>query len=120
MATIPITSIIAALAMLAAPAWGRTWTVTQGQPFDAAWVRASDQAVTLRRTDGVVVTLPLKELSPADQDYVAMQLAVNDSAKLDYRQLNKVLGVALFAGDNLWGDNAALTAERVRLADREF
>lgn len=49
----------------------RVWADKTGQfKVEATLVEFKDGQVSLRRTDGTVVTLPLERLSKADQDYV--------------------------------------------------
>ena len=63
--------LLAALCLLSAPAWARTWTDTQGRTLEAELVSATVTEVTLKLdSNQKVVTLPLVRLSAADLDYL--------------------------------------------------
>jgi hypothetical protein len=58
----------------AATASLRTWTDTSGKfRMEAAFVSVKDGQVTLEKTDGTRIRLPLDKLSPADQQFIAEQ-----------------------------------------------
>lgn len=76
-----IAGLLAAV-LLAGPAVAevRTWTDSSGKhTTEAELVSVDDDAVKLRRTDGTLVTVPLKKLSEADQKFVAEHLAASRS-----------------------------------------
>ena len=58
---------------LLSPAEGRTWTNTQGKTLEAEFVKLDGQKAVLTRAGGQTVTIPLNQLSKADQDFIAGQ-----------------------------------------------
>lgn len=58
---------------LLSPAEGRTWTNTQGKTLEAEFVKLDGQKAVLPRAGGQTVTIPLNQLSKADQDFIAGQ-----------------------------------------------
>jgi hypothetical protein len=64
-------SLVAALSLLSASAWARTWTDTQGRTIEAELVSSTSADVTLRLdSNQKVVTLLLTRLSAADLEYL--------------------------------------------------
>jgi hypothetical protein len=51
----------------------RTWTAQDGRTLQAEFISATKEVVTVRRTDGVTVTILLKLLSPDDVAWVSRQ-----------------------------------------------
>jgi len=52
-------------------AWGRTWTDSTGKhKIEAEFVELTSEGVKLKKADGKTVVIPLKKLSPADQQHV--------------------------------------------------
>ena len=112
--------LLGCLALIGAPLAARTWTDTQGRTVEAEFLRAADGNVTIRREDGMVFTLSLEQLSPADREFVAQKGAPDAKpavpAKPGYEDLNRLLGVPLFADDVLWDDTPADLAKRLGLS----
>ncbi|AHF89399.1 hypothetical protein OPIT5_03075 [Opitutaceae bacterium TAV5] len=115
---------LAALALTA-----RTWTDTQGRTVEAGFVSATETTVTIRRDDGQLFRLELERLSWPDRDWVAAQAAPKPAWAKDpgegmpgrtidpVREINPLLGLELFADDNLWDDEPGAVAARLRLPE---
>ncbi len=112
--------LLGCLALLGSPLAARIWTDTQGRTVEAEFLRVADGNVTIRRTDGAVFTLSLEQLSIADREFVAQKVAPVAGSALaapaDFEDLNRLLGVPLFAGDLLWDDPPAEVAKRLGLS----
>lgn len=67
-------TLLAALCLLSAPAWARTWTDTQGRTLEAELVSATDLEVTLKLdVTQKEVILPLARLSAGDLEFLKAQ-----------------------------------------------
>jgi hypothetical protein len=82
--------LCAAVCLLSAPVWARTWTDTQGRTLEAELVSATSSEVTLQLdSNKKVVTLPLTKLSAADLAFLKStgdtpaKKAAPESAKAD-------------------------------------
>lgn len=69
----------------------RTWTnATTGETVEGAFVSSADSAVNIETADGTVATIPLADLSNADQAYAVRRIAaiaaLNSSAALDGKE----------------------------------
>ena len=69
-----------------APAQGddavlRTWTSADGRTLEASFVSATDTAVTVRRSDGRRLDLPLAQISEKDQAWVKQYFADQERVK---------------------------------------
>jgi uncharacterized protein (TIGR03067 family) len=63
---------VAAMAFLMTQATARTWTSSDGKyKVEAELVAHDDRAVTLKKTDGTTISVPLARLSQADRDHLA-------------------------------------------------
>ena len=63
--------LLAALSLVAVPAWARTWTDTEGRSLEASLVKASDTEVTLQLdSTKKLVTFPLTRLCTADREFL--------------------------------------------------
>lgn len=60
---------------LAADSAVRTWTAADGRTLEGSFVSSTEEAVTIRRSDGRRFDLPLAGLSEKDQDWVMQHLA---------------------------------------------
>ena len=70
----PIIILAAAAAILAAPAWARTWTDKQGRQIEATLVDSNDTEVTLQLDkDNRIVRLPLSRLSAEDLKFLGKE-----------------------------------------------
>ena len=55
----------------ASPGWAREWKDNTGKfSVEAELVKAQEDSVLLKRTDGVVIKVPLRRLSRADLRYL--------------------------------------------------
>ena len=59
----------------------RTWTSSTGQSFEGALITASEDTVSVRRSDGKTFDVPLTKLSEADQTYVRQHLTDQSRAE---------------------------------------
>jgi hypothetical protein len=92
---------IAPVFLLAAAAFGRTWTDHQGRQVGAELVKVNVDTVTLRRSaDGKLFNLPLELFSDADQAYVAQSLR---PAAIDEAEIMQQIGLAEPCGQGCGG-----------------
>jgi len=67
--------LLLVLILFPALAWGRTWTSREGKQIDGDFVDATEEAVTVKRSDGRQVSIKLEMLSDDDQRFVRGVLA---------------------------------------------
>lgn len=67
--------LVVALCLLPSMALARTWTNREGKEIVADFVDATDEKVTLKKSDGKVVTFKLELLSEDDQNFIRGILA---------------------------------------------
>lgn len=69
-----LTTLAAAVALLSAPAWARTWTDKQGRQIEATLVDSNDTEVILQLdADNRIVKLPLSRLSAEDLKFLGKE-----------------------------------------------
>ncbi|EIP97221.1 hypothetical protein OpiT1DRAFT_01653 [Opitutaceae bacterium TAV1] len=114
----------------------RTWTDTQGRTVEAEFVSATQSTVTIRRDDdGRTFDLPLDRLSETDRAWVAARIAGDNAGSssenktteagglapsqlaVPVEEFNALFGLPLLADDNLWDDEPASAAGRLRLPE---
>ncbi len=110
-----------------APAQARIWTDRQGRTIEAEFVSANETAVTIRRDDGRSFEVPLATLADDDRAYVAAQLAAQSPSPaptaaaglppFSFDEFNALLGLKLLADSELWDDEPATVARRLRLPE---
>lgn len=64
------------LALLSPAAEARTWTSADGRTMEGEYLAATTTMVSIRRSDGVTLAVPMENLSAADRAYVTERLAV--------------------------------------------
>lgn len=126
-------SIIAVLiCAVLSVAEARVWTDRQGRTVEAEFVSGDDKSVTMRRGDGRVFEVQLIDLSEEDRSYVANQLtalsarsapsqsvtgSTEDALPFPFAEFNVLLGVELLSDNELWDDEPATVARRLRLPE---
>lgn len=79
----------------------RTWTEIQGRTMEAVMLDATENMVRVRRQDGQVFDVPLELLSQADRDYVAAQMAQEDTIQEVVVDPDNLIGNASFEANRL-------------------
>lgn len=101
------------------PCLARTFTDTQNRTIEAELISVEDGVVRVRRSDGREFSIPIKNLSQADQDYIE-DFVQSDRADQPSSQpeepaekLNQLFGIPLFEGSSIWDENPEVVAKRL-------
>lgn len=81
--TVPLSllGVVIALTLGKANGLPRVWTSTDGRELTGEFLKADDKAVTVTRSNGKTVTIPLSLLKEDDQKYVSAQIAEKEAAE---------------------------------------
>ena len=79
-------SAFVVLTLAVASLGAKTWTSVDGRTIDGELISKTENAATIKRTDGVVVTVPLEKLSVADREFV-LTAAVEAQKTVDAAKL---------------------------------
>lgn len=78
----PAAAILTLGLFLASPGWARTWKDAYGRSLEAEFVSLSGETVTLRKRDGSLLEVEVRQLSEADRQFVRNR-AEKDSGRTD-------------------------------------
>jgi hypothetical protein len=77
----PFLAVVITLAVCIPMVSGRTWTDSTGKhTTEAEFVKYTDGKVQLKKDDGSVVSIPIQELSEADQEYVRLRKKASEES----------------------------------------
>lgn len=97
----------------------RTFTDTQNRTIEAELVSVREDEITIRRSDRRLFTIPISQLSEADQAYIKEYERANEAPQVsslvgaDEERLNDDFGIPLFGDAVLWQESAQAIAKRL-------
>lgn len=80
----------------------RTWVSNDGRPIEGEFLRANSESVVLRKKDGSELSIRLKFLSAADQEFVKQELAAAAPAETQKEKIRTHLKYVLPDGHEQW------------------
>ncbi|WP_052573467.1 hypothetical protein [Haloferula sp. BvORR071] len=83
----------------------RTWTSNDGRAITGTYLRGNSQGVVVKREDGKEVTLPVRFLSVADQEFVEQLLATESKSKAPEEKPKGSMTYKLSAGSEKWPED---------------
>ncbi len=102
---------------LSLAAQSRDWTSTDGRSIRGVYLNSKDDRVTLRRSDGVEVTIPLAKLSEADRKFVQEKIAAAPPSDTPDKDAKGSITYKLSGGSEKWpGDRRKRIVEAMDAA----
>lgn len=110
MSAIPSVRLLAVMTLFLlgagpASAQSRDWTSSDGRTIRGVYLGAKEDSVTLRRADGLEVTIPLAKLSEADRKFVEEKRAATEAAPTADKSAVGHVEFKLSGGSEKWPED---------------
>lgn len=91
------------------PAQSRNWTSTDGRSIRGVFLDSKDERVTLRRSDGAEVTIPLANLSETDRKFVHEKVTALAASVPASKEAQGAIRYSLSGGSGQWPEDRRKT-----------